>query len=127
MHFPLSSNQNYKGYFSNASNEKTFSLLRFCIILGDKKYSSIYTFSIKFTNVVLILLGKAELSMASCVMIFCHTQVGSLKKNLTPSCGLRTPCHRLCILVRCQLSTRCPLKTISITSLDAPWKVCKKV
>ena len=35
MHFPLSSNRNGNGCFSDVSSEKTYNLLCFCIILGD--------------------------------------------------------------------------------------------
>ena len=62
MHFPLSSNQNGKGCFPDVSSEKIFSLLRFCIILGDKNiFINLYIF-----NFISNFLGKAELSMASC-------------------------------------------------------------
>ena len=45
MFFPLRSNQNGKGCFPNVSSEKTYSLLRFCINLGDIKiFINLYIF-----------------------------------------------------------------------------------
>ena len=49
MHFPLSCNQNGKGRFADVSSAMTYSLLRFCIILGYIKI---------FTNFISIMWGK---------------------------------------------------------------------
>ena len=56
---------NEKGCFPDVSSKKTFSLLRFCVFLGDIKiFINLY-----FINFILFLLGKAELYMASCSSI----------------------------------------------------------
>ena len=70
LHFPLSTHQNRKGCFPDVSSERTYSLMRFCIILGVFKkfihqfiHFQFHQFSPNF------ILGKAELSVASCEII----------------------------------------------------------
>ena len=69
LHFPLSNYQNRKRCFPDVSREKTYSLTRICIILGVfKKFIHLHFQSYQFN----FMLGKAELSVASC---------GNIKKN----------------------------------------------
>ena len=68
MHFLLGSNQNGKRCFPSVFSEKKYSLLRFCIILGDIEiFINLYSF--KFINFISTMWGKAGLSMASCFNI----------------------------------------------------------
>ena len=64
MPFPLSSNQNEKGYFPYVSSEKTYSLLCFSAIFGGIK--NIQQFLNFYLHQIYLLPGKAELSMDSC-------------------------------------------------------------
>ena len=95
MNFPLSSNQNYIGCFPDVSSVTTYSLLRVCVILGDYV---VYSSTFNFINFILIILyGKAELSMASCTYNKRHGKV----QFCPPTSPKRQQflCHKFCVIL----------------------------